>query len=64
MSRFLYSQTIRLSFKYFSHRYFQGNKKPCLRFVSRVEKVFIRSLPAYRQSIQVAFGLFFNRGRG
>jgi hypothetical protein len=64
MSRFLRSQTVRLSFKSFPSSYFQGNKKPCLRFVSRVEKVYFGFLPAYRQSIQVAFGLFFNRGRG
>ncbi len=64
MSRFPCSQTIRLSFKLRNHRRFQGNKKPRLRFVSRVGKSPYQLLPAYRQSIRIAFGLFSNRGRG
>ena len=43
---------------------FQGNKKPCLHGVSRVEKNSFDSLPAYISIIQIAFGTFSYRGQG
>jgi hypothetical protein len=49
------SQTVHL-FVCGSCRLFQGNKKPCLRFVSRVREKFLSSSePAYTGSIQFAF---------
>jgi hypothetical protein len=48
------SQTVHLSLPPF-HRQFQGNKKPCLHGVSRVEKSSFDSLPAYLLIIQIHF---------
>ena len=64
MSCYSYSQILYHLSLLVSIHALQRNKKPCLRFVSRVGKVQIENLPAYRQSIQITFGLFPDRGQG